>query len=91
MKGIELWKKINNTEKIREHLMYLYERWQDEKKYEDINDYLESMKRLVPEAYKISGDPFSITFKCEDGDLYVLVKEKGDYLTFTWEFQAAAV
>ena len=86
MKRQELWEKFNNEREIVNRFMYLYERWQDEREYEDINDYLKHMKQLVPEAYKISKRPFGITCRCEDGDIRIFCKVKGKYLTVNGEF-----
>ena len=58
MKAQELWNKIND--KNADLLFYLRERWQDEKKYEDINDYLHRIQQDIPEAYKITKRPFGI-------------------------------
>lgn len=83
----ELWEHFNKEEKIVNRFMYLYERWQDEREYEDINDYLENIKTLVPEAYKIHKRPFGITCRCSDGDIRIFCKVKGKYLTVNGEFK----
>lgn len=84
MKVKELWEKINREN--AEMLCYLYDRWQDEKKYEDIKDYLEYAQRDIPEAFKISKRPFGITCKCDDGMLRVTIKRKNeDYLDISGE------
>ena len=36
--------------KLEDRLVYLYSRWQDEKEYEDFNEYIESAKESVTEA-----------------------------------------
>ena len=82
----ELWEHFNKTDTIVNRFMYLYERWQDEREYEDINDYLKEMQKLVPEAYKISKRPFGITCKCTDGNIRIFCKVKGNYLTVNGEF-----
>lgn len=79
----ELWKKVNDE--YARFLMYLYERWQDEKEYEDIAEYLECIKKKIPEAYKITKRPFGIKCKCEDGELYIKILAKGRYLQFQGE------
>lgn len=75
----ELWTEINNGEGS-EVLFYLYERWQDERKYEDIEDYLTHIQRYIPSAYKISKRPFGVTCKCDDGEIFVGVKIEGRYI-----------
>ena len=74
----ELWKKINDEN--ADLLFYLRERWQDEREYEDINDYLHRIQQDIPEAYKITKRPFSIVCRCSDADLSVSVVSKGRYL-----------
>lgn len=78
----ELWAKINkeNGGQIADLIFYLYERWQDEKEYEDINDYLKTIQKKVPEAFKIHKRPFGITAKCDDGNIQITVKSECKYL-----------
>lgn len=77
MKIKELWQKVN--EENADLLFNLYERWQEEKEYEDINDYLVAIQKTIPEAYKISKRPFGVTCKCDDGDLHIFIKSDGIY------------
>ena len=77
----ELCKSINSTH--AELLCGLWERWQDEKDYEDINDYLAVIKNHLPSAYKMSKRPFGVLCKCDDGDLHIQVKRKGNYLNLS--------
>lgn len=74
----ELFKSIDNTR--AELLCGLWERWQDEKDYEDINDYLAVIQKYIPSAYKMSKKPFGVLCKCDDGDLHIQVKRKGNCL-----------
>lgn len=83
MKTKEQWKAI--TQEL-ELLVYLYDRWQDEKEYEDINDYLQVIKRTVPNAYEITAEPFGFKVKCDDGILKVWLSEDGDHIEFHAEF-----
>ncbi len=78
----ELWQKVNfeNDGKIADFLFELRNRWQEEKQYEDITDYLIAFQKKVPEAYKITTRPFSVTCKCEDGDLTLTVVVSGNHL-----------
>jgi hypothetical protein len=50
--------------------IYLYDRWEDEKEYEDINEYLEFIqKRIQVKGVKIlsiSEDTFTVKCKCYD-------------------------
>lgn len=61
-------------EKHIEHFIYLYERWQDEKKYEDFNDYIESMKLRVPGLCGMTQRPFAFYVPCSDETLKVSLK-----------------
>ena len=74
----ELWKNVNNNH--ADLLFNLWGRWQDEKEYEDIQDYLTVIQKYIPEAYKITKRPFGIRCKCDDGDIHIQVKRKGDYV-----------
>ena len=82
MTGKELWHKVNfeNDGKIADILFNLRNRWQCEKEYEDINDYLAIIQKSIPEAYKISKRPFSITCKCDDCDIVIKIVVSGNYL-----------
>ena len=74
----KLWEKINKEN--ADLLCDLWERWQDEKEYEDIQDYLEVIQKHIPEAYKITKRPFGVHCKCDDGEIHVQVKRDGNYL-----------
>lgn len=45
----------------------LYERWQNEKDYEDINDYLAAIQKLEPNAFRLKKRPFELHIKCQGG------------------------
>lgn len=54
-----------------QRLGYLWSRWQDEKEYEDWNDYVEQLSKLAPEGAEnitCSKRPFGITFELSDGN-----------------------
>ena len=78
----ELWTKVNteNYGKIADLIFGLYERWQDEYEYEDINDYLKVIQKSLPEAFKIHKNPFGITAKCADGNIRIEVKDERECL-----------
>ena len=80
----EQWKII--SEEVAKDLVYLYDRWQDECEYEDINDYLQAIKKHVPNAYEVTTEPFGFKAKCDDGILKVWLSEEGDYVEFHAEF-----
>ena len=54
----------NLVDKTAEHLSYLQSRWQDEKKYEDFNDYIKSFKDKVKEVLPMA-EVLSMTKKFE--------------------------
>lgn len=47
---------VSKLESNMELLAYLYERWLNESSYEDLGDYLEVVKKNIPEVYKIDKD-----------------------------------
>jgi hypothetical protein len=64
---------MNSTvnEKSMKTLGYLWSRWQDEKEYEDWNDYVKELSKLVPvgaENVTYSKHPFGITFELCEGN-----------------------
>jgi len=68
------------------NLMFnLYERWQDEKEYEDFNDYVETFKKHIPETIKGLKRPFGFIVKCSDGNLKTSVKVQGKYAKLFYE------
>ena len=84
----EVWAQTNEHGAAK-FIMYLWERWQDEREYEDINDYLAAVKKHVPSAYKMTKRPFGFAAKCDDGELKVAVKCRGKYIHFEGEMRAA--
>jgi hypothetical protein len=79
----QLWEKVNKENS--KLLCNLWERWQDEKEYEDINDYLTAIQKHIPEAKTISKRPFGVMCLCDDGNIKISVKLKGNYLTINGE------
>jgi len=73
----EIWAAINE-DKTSNFFFSLYERWQDEKEYEDIADYLTAIKKSIPEAYAITKRPFGIKCKGSDGNIHAFIKQKGN-------------
>ena len=74
----ELWKNVNDN--YADLFFNLWSRWQDEKEYEDIQDYLAVIQKYIPEAYKITKRPFGVHCKCDDGNIHIQVKRNGNYL-----------
>jgi len=56
--------------KALDNLFALQSRWLDEREYEDFDEYVEVMKKHVPEGYefvKANKSPFGYTVKCKLG------------------------
>ena len=55
---------------ILDRLEYLHDRWQDEKEYEDWNDYVDAMQKLTPTSttfMKATKRPFGFEVKTDGG------------------------
>lgn len=74
----EFWKNVNDNH--ADMLFNLWCRWQDEKEYEDIQDYLIVIQNHIPEAFKITKRPFGIHCKCDDGIIHVQLKCQGNHV-----------
>lgn len=74
----ELWENVNDNH--AELLFGLWRRWQEEKEYEDIQDYFLVIQKHIPEAYKITKRPFGVHCKCDDGNIHIQIKRSGNYL-----------
>ena len=57
------------NEKNGDLLCRLYERWLNEKEYEDFEDYRKCIKEKIPNVVKVSKKPFSVFFT-ENNHLY---------------------
>jgi len=73
----EIWAAINE-DKTSSFFFSLYERWQDEKEYEDIADYLTAIQKSIPQAYAITKRPFGIKCKGSDGNIHAFIKRTGN-------------
>lgn len=82
MKAQDQWKNINHEDEGNKALLLidLYERWEDEYEYEDLDDYLAVIKHHIPDAYEITEEPFGIKIKCDDGILAIRVIDDGEHL-----------
>ena len=65
-------------------LIYLYERWQDEKEYENFNDYVEYFRKKVNSTIKGTKRPFGFLVKCKNGILKISIKIQGKDLQITY-------
>jgi len=75
MTRIDLWNRANKKADL---FFNLWERWQDEQEYEDINDYLKHLQQTFPEAYAITKRAFGIKCKTDDGNIHITVKRSGN-------------
>lgn len=90
MTGTELFEALMANDEHMDHFVYLYNRYQDEKEYEDINDYLASMKVILPTAFKMSKRPFGVTCRCDDGKIKIwLAKQGKNNLVFRGKYVAS--
>ena len=74
-------KVLNDSNAIKQ-FDYLYWRWQDEKQYEDFNDYVESMMKYMPSGatlVKGSKRPFGVTINYGGQKVQISLKHRGNY------------
>lgn len=57
---------IGAMEKHQDLLFNLYGRWQDEKQYEDWNDYIACMRKNIPNYVASTKRPFGVIVKVKD-------------------------
>jgi|TARA_R100000789_G_scaffold85668_1_gene81686 hypothetical protein len=79
------------VENLVEHLGYLYDRWQDEKEYEDFSLYIENVKNTVEqngvEFISLKKRPFEVHIK--KGEKEGMIKVTAKAISFT-EFTKGA-
>jgi hypothetical protein len=65
-----------------EFLTNLYERWQDEKQYENFNDYKKVIKQQMKEfnIKNVTKRPFGIVFNYKDNEFFYGLKVDGKYV-----------
>lgn len=72
-----------------ENLCYLYDRWQDEQKYEDFAEYREAAQRIIPHPItKMTKRPFAIYFSTNEADYKVRITH-GE-IDFRWRMKGDA-
>lgn len=79
-------KNLVNSEAVFNTFINLYGRWQDEKEYEDFNDYVKvmqtSVEKVVGKITNVKGTkkPFGLKFTTSDGrEVSLYLKFKGRY------------
>lgn len=68
----EQWRLINVAHPKK--VLYLAERWEDERDYEDIKDYEVELQKSMPSVHSMRKHPFGFSVSCTDGTLRVTVK-----------------
>jgi len=66
-------------------LFYLYDRWQDEKEYEDFADYIEHTKNFIEEhglAFVKMTKGFKVTIKHNDIIVYIKINKSSANVTY---------
>ena len=80
---------VLNNRPTLEQFMYLYERWQDEKEYEDFNDYVTIMMKYMPEgATLVKGTkrPFGVVINYGGKKVHISIKFRGNYANLTAKY-----
>ena len=75
----ELEKSFEKNTKLQNFILDLYIRYQYEKEYEDIKDYLKAIQKQLPEATKIVSRPFTVKCELPDGEFKIIVKTVKGY------------
>ena len=78
---------IVNNESVANTFMRLYDRWQDEKEYEDIKEYGKVLADTIAKQFptynvsliKATKRPFGVQIKVCEANIHVWVKIKGRY------------
>lgn len=61
-------------------LFNLFERYLDEREYEDKEEYKKAILKRFPEANKATVRPFGFSVPCDDGTVFVAVRRQGNHL-----------
>jgi hypothetical protein len=86
----EIEKVLNNETTIR-RFEYLYDRWQDEKDYEDFNAYAESMMVHMPEgATLVKGTkrPFGVVINYGNLNIHIFLKQNNGSIWLSAKYKA---
>lgn len=82
----KLANRLVNNHILLQRMTYLADRWQDESKYEDFNDYAKMMHKYVCESsgyelefVKATEIPFGIMFKYNNELVHLYVKSDSRY------------
>lgn len=90
-KTLDKVKSIINNEKVQNAFYNLYDRWEDENRYEELDEYgkciMNSIHKNVPDSgaklVNTTCSPFGIIFSVDDIGFHLYVKVNGSYLVLT--------
>ena len=85
LERMEISKVLNNPTAVRV-FSNLYDRWQDEKEYEDFNDYIAVMMKYMPNgATLVKGTkrPFGVVINYGGATIHIALKLSGRYCSLT--------
>ena len=66
------------SEKHTGYLKMLFERWQDEKGYEDFREYRKAAKEHCPGLTELWDQPFQAVYRCRDGSRIIVRFKQSD-------------
>lgn len=80
---------IINDDKVMDAFSYLLVRWEDEKYYEDIEDYGKALYRVIAENYPNNGigymsatkSPFGLKITIGGNKVHIYAKVRGAYFS----------
>lgn len=85
---METLKAIVNKKKVCDAFFNLFDRWRDEEKYEDLNDYGNAIVNVMREEFphlditlkQTTSDPFGVTVSTNKGLYKLWTSIKGSYV-----------
>ena len=81
--GAEAWEEIEDTQIPL--LLQLFERWQDEKGYEDFEVYRMTAQEKCKGLMDIWEQPFHVRYKVLDGELIIRFRKAGTGVEVAWD------
>jgi len=90
-KTLDKVKNIINNEKVQNTFYNLFDRWEDESRYEDLNEYgkciMNTIHKNVPDSgatlISTTCDPFGIKFNVDSIGFHLYVKVSRGYLVLS--------
>ena len=89
MKLIDAAKSVVANKNVQNAFYNLYDRWEDEGRYEDINDYGKALFGVISKNCPnvgatyvgVTKKPFGVKYKIDGMTFYIFAKVEGEYLT----------